>query len=222
MDAIQSTTPTGQNSTSASSTALSQLSEDYTKFLTLLTAQIQNQDPLSPMDSTEFVSQLAQLSQVEQAVQTNSNLESLNARVASLEGVAGIDMVGRDIVFGSNLVEHTADGNRTFYQLPTDATEVVAEITDPKGHLVRTLNNLQGDAGKELAIGWDGKDDAGQDVLLGNYYVSIQATDAEGESIPVSIYRTASVDEALFEQGELYYNVSGGEILPSDGVLGVR
>ena len=74
--------------------SLSQLGNDYNKFLTLLTAQIQNQDPLEPVDSTQFVAQLAQLSQVEQAVQTNTQLETLSSQISGLLNLGGTDLMG--------------------------------------------------------------------------------------------------------------------------------
>ncbi len=208
--------------TSESATALSQLSEDYTKFLTLLTAQIQNQDPLSPMDSTQFVSQLAQLSQVEQAVQTNENLEGLSDSIALLTGVTGTDMIGQTVVFGSNLVDYTEEGDGTFYQLLEDAEEVTAYITDTEGNAVRTITGLSGDSSEEIDLEWDGLDDSGQPVEYGEYGVRIEAENADGESIGAYVYRTAEVEEVLFESGNIFYSVSGDEILTADAVLALR
>jgi flagellar basal-body rod modification protein FlgD len=212
-----------QQTTQASANALSNLSEDYTRFITLLTAQIQNQDPLSPMDSTEFVSQLAQLSQVEQSVQTNANLETVAAQIASLNAMTGVNMIGRDVTFGSNLVELDAEGNnQTFYQLPGEAVEIEAVISDAEGHEFRTLSNLSGDAGREIAFDWDGRDNIGQEVLPGEYSVSFTAKDAAGESVPVYVFRTAEVKETLLDQGNLYYGVTGGEVLSSESVLSIQ
>lgn len=212
-----------QQTTQASANALSNLSQDYTRFITLLTAQIQNQDPLSPMDSTQFVSQLAQLSQVEQSVQTNANLETVAAKIASLNAVTGVNMIGREVTFGSNLVELDAEGsNQTFYQLPVEAVEIVAVISDAEGHEFRTLTTLSGDAGREIAFDWDGRDDIGQAVLPGEYTVSFAAKDAAGDAVPVYVFRTAQVTETLLDQGNLYYGVSGGEVLASESVLSIQ
>ena len=82
-------------STDTSTNSLSQLGEDYTRFLTLLTAQVQYQDPLQPMDATQFVSQLAQLSQVEQSVKTNTNLEDIGSQISSLLAASGSELLGR-------------------------------------------------------------------------------------------------------------------------------
>ena len=71
---------TAANVTATSETSLSQLGQDYETFLGLLVAQIQNQDPLEPMDATQFVSQIATLTQVEQSVNMNAQLEQLRPR----------------------------------------------------------------------------------------------------------------------------------------------
>ena len=88
-----------QASASAQASDLSRqsLGTDYDNFLKLLVAQVQNQDPLEPMDSTTFVSQLAQLSQVEQAIQTNKNLESISGRMDSVTAFADLGLLGRTV-----------------------------------------------------------------------------------------------------------------------------
>ncbi|MDK3016729.1 flagellar hook assembly protein FlgD [Pseudodonghicola flavimaris] len=206
-----------------STNSLSALSEDYTRFLTLLTAQIENQDPLAPMDSTQFVSQLAQLSQVEQSVKTNSNLETLSAQFSALTATTGAQMIGREVtVYSETLV--LSDGASDGYYLVGDgATEVTAEIYDPlTERVVRTLTGLSTEAGELQAIDWDGLDDSGEKVLDGTYSVTLTAVGSEGEDVSVYPYRRTTVNEALFSDGELYYRLLGGGTVASGDVMAVR
>lgn len=212
-------TPTTQLAASQASNSLSQLGEDYTRFLTLLTAQIQNQDPLAPMDSTQFVSQLAQLSQVEQAVKANTNLEALSSQISVLAAVAGTDMIGRDVTVSSSRVTLKDGATDAFYMLPEGATNVTAEIRDPLDRVVRKLTNLPSTAGELVALDWDGRDESGQQVLDGAYSVTVTAVDDRGEPVTAYTYRKAVVEEALFSEGQLFYGLNGDETVPSAAVL---
>ena len=113
---------TAANKNSASD-SLSQLGNDYNKFLTLLTAQIQNQDPLEPVDSTQFVAQLAQLSQVEQAVQTNTQLETVSSQISGLLNLGGTDLLGRDVTIQSDTVMLKNGATATTYEVGEAASE---------------------------------------------------------------------------------------------------
>lgn len=205
---------------SASTSSLSQLGEDYTRFIKLLTAQISYQDPLAPMDSTQFVSQLAQLSQVEQAVKTNSNLESLSAQLGALTAVTGMDMIGRTVTVTSSRAELANGKTSNFYELPVGATTVSAEIRDPLGQVVRTISGLPGTAETRHALGWDGTDDLGQPVLEGQYSVTYSAADAEGKALAAYSFRRAPVQEVMFSGGQLMFGLSGGETISADQILG--
>lgn len=209
--------------TTDSAAALSDLSADYTQFLTLLTAQIENQDPLAPMDSTEFVSQLAQLSQVEQSVKTNSNLETLSTQFSALTSVSGAEMIGHEVTVSSDQVELAEGGSDGYYLLAADAAKVSAKITDPlTDTVVREIAGLSTAAGEMIALDWDGTDDLGAPVLDGSYLVEISAVDGEGTAIPAYTYRKTDVAEVLFADGQIYYGLSGEQNVPADAVLAVR
>lgn len=214
---------TGSTATTASSASLSQLSQDYTRFLTLLTAQIQNQDPLAPMDSTQFVSQLAQLSQVEQAVKTNSNLDLVSAQLGALTSVSGASMIGHDVTVSS--AQTYLEGGQTdgFYMLSGEAAEVSVKIVDPLvGKVVREMTGLPTDAGELTALGWDGKDDLGEDVLDGSYVMQLTALDNDGNPVPAYTYRKTTVQEVLYAQGSIFYGLKGDQNVSADAVQAVR
>lgn len=200
---------------SKSSTSLSQLGDDYNKFLTLLTAQISNQDPLAPVDSTQFVAQLAQLSQVEQAVQTNSQLETLTNQIAGLMNLGGTDLLGREVSVSSNVLELENGSVNSNYTIDAGAIEVSARITDPLGRIVRTISGLSPNPGQETPLDWDGTDDQGNPMLDGKYTVEIVALDSSGAQLPFEVSRGAVVEQVMFQEGEILFGLSGGEIVSS-------
>lgn len=202
-----------------SNSSLSQLGDDYQSFLTLLTAQIENQDPLSPVDSTDFVAQLAQLSQVEQAVQSNNLLERLGNQVAGLMNLGGTDLIGRDVKTSTNLAELRDGAIRSTYAIENGAVTVEARIIDPVGRVVRTLRGLPTDPFTETPLNWDGKDDSGVAQLDGIYTVELIAKDANGDPVAAELSRTAEVKEVIFQDGEILFTLSGDETVSSVTVL---
>lgn len=198
----------------------SQLGEDYTRFLTLLTAQVQYQDPLQPMDATQFVSQLAQLSQVEQAVQTNTNLTNLGAQMASLLAASGPELIGREVTIVSNQITLTDGTVDSYYQVPEGTASVTAEIRDPlTDTVVRTITDLSTDHDEFLKLDWDGLDDSGNPVLDGNYTVTYTAVDGDDNAVQHFSYRKAIVEEVLFTEGKNYFKLFGDETVPADAIL---
>ncbi len=195
--------------------SLSQLGDDYNKFLTLLTAQISNQDPLKPVDSTQFVAQLAQLSQVEQAVQTNSRLETMTSQISGLMNLGGLDLLGREVTVASNTIILDNGTTGSTYEVAPGAAEVTASIIDPLGRTVRTLTDLPTLTGAANNIGWDGKDDYGNDLLAGKYSLQMIAVDSAGNEIETQVSRTAKVEDVRFREGEIIFGLDGGETVSS-------
>lgn len=210
------TTTSGANS----STSLSQLGEDYTRFLTLLTAQVQYQDPLQPMDATQFVSQLAQLSQVEQAVKTNSNLEGIGAQISSLLAASGSNLLGREVTVYSDKVTLDNGEVDSYYQVPEGTDSVTAEIRDPlTDTVVRTITGLSTDHTALQKLAWDGLDNSGNPVLDGNYTVTYTAKDADEAAVQSFAYRKAIVEEVLFTEGQNYFKLFGDETVAAENIL---
>lgn len=226
MTTIPSTTTTTTTSNSASGTsaaaAANQLGVDYNNFLTLLTAQIQNQDPLQPMDSTQFVSQLAQLSQVEQSVQTNSNLETLNTAVASVSGIVSLGLVGRQVQVASDKLDLSGGSASTSYQLTSAAASVSAAITDGNGNVVRTLTGLSTDGGTKIPVTWDGKDSYGQTMADGIYHISIKAVDSTGQTIGYDTYPTTTVEKVNFNSSGNTLLLQNGDEVPASQLVSVN
>lgn len=219
MDAVSGNNLVNQTGSNSGS-SLSALSEDYERFLTLLTAQIQYQDPLEPMDSTQFVTQLAQLSQVEQAVATNTNLENLGTKIGSLVSVAGADMIGRDVTFESSQFGLESGETDATYTIPEGTSSLTVDILDENGTVIRQLTELSTDHTKIHTLDWDGKDAAGNSLLDGEYFMRVNALDAQLQAISgSSTYRKATVEQVLFSNGENYFTLDSGQQIQSDKVL---
>lgn len=217
IDGVQNSLVNSDGTNSASS--LSALSEDYERFLTLLTAQIQYQDPLEPMDSTQFVTQLAQLSQVEQAVATNENLENVGAQIGALVSVAGADLVGRDVTLTSSQFGLENGATDASYRVSEGAAAVSAQILDADGVVIRVLSDLPTDHTELQTLEWDGTDESGNALLDGEYFVSMTALDANGEVVTANTYRKARVEEVLFTDGTNYFNLDSGQQIEAGQIL---
>ncbi|WP_163851519.1 flagellar hook assembly protein FlgD [Pseudooceanicola aestuarii] len=198
---------------SAAQGSLSELGADYQRFLTLLTAQISNQDPLEPMDSTTFVSQLAQLSQVEQSVVTNSNLEGLSAQLTSVAALAGVGMIGRTVTAPSDQLV-LSDGAAEFqYRLGGAAEQVSALIRTSDGVLLREIASLPTEAESLHSVDWNGLDVDGLPVPDGTFFVEIRALDAQGAAVNTASYARAQVTGMNFDGGTTNLALANGELI---------
>ncbi|WP_417783167.1 flagellar hook assembly protein FlgD [Terasakiella pusilla] len=163
------------------------LADDLDDFMTLLTTQLQHQDPLDPMDANEFTTQLVQFASVEQQIQQNANLEYLlNAQENSqLASVASY--VGRMVEAETNQVQ-VYNGEAEFnYILHEDAVSTLINIVDDNG---RTVFSAEGNIGQgKHGVIWDGTDLSGQRLPDGIYKLTVSALDADGA--PVDVTTTA-------------------------------
>src|SRR3954452_2810695 len=107
------------DTTATTKTASNKLSQDYTTFLKLLTTQLQNQDPMSPMDSSQFTNQLVQYSQVEQQIGQNDKLEKLVKMQSNNQTQASLGFIGLDVeATGSAFTYDGSSPAKMSYTLP--------------------------------------------------------------------------------------------------------
>lgn len=171
------TNPVGLQSAGASAA----LAENFDNFLNLLTTQIQNQDPLSPMDSNEFTSQLVQFSAVEQAITTNTNLSSLIALEKANQLTGAVGFLGTEIeAFGNT--NSLTDGQAGFsYGLGANATSTQITILDEVGQTVFSTSGET--ASGHHIFTWNGLDNNGTAQPDGKYSILVTALDANGDPI---------------------------------------
>jgi flagellar basal-body rod modification protein FlgD len=188
------------------------------EFLNLLVAQLQNQDPLNPVDDKEFVAQLAQFSSLEQAMQTNERLGLLQGTSTALNNAQVAGLIGQTIEANGNKVA-LADARPipVTYDLGSDATETTITIRDANGKAVRTMSAGAATAGKHDAF-WDGMDDSGNALPNGTYTIEVNAKNASGGQVTTSTRVRGTVTQVTFENGsaELIIGASGQHISPAD------
>ena len=176
-------------STSNSADALSSLTSNYNQFLTLLTTQLQNQDPTSPMTSDTFTSELAQFAGVEQQIQTNTNLTQLLSLNQDSQVSQSTSLVGRQAVASSSQLP-LQNGSAELQISPTSAETVGIAITNSAGSVVKT-QTLSLPAGTTNWT-WNGQDDSGNALPDGSYSAAVVTQDSSGNStaVPFSIVGT--------------------------------
>lgn len=174
---------TGQNATSAVSSNSSTSNVDSEqRFLKLLVTQLNNQDPLNPMQNAELTSQLAQMSTVSGIEKLNSTLSGLVNQTSSNQLLQATSLIGYNVLSpGSTLTTKDPEAGKEpaaqafAVELPGTASDVEIKIVDATGKVVRTI-----DAGSMTegvnAVTWDGKDDTGNVVPAGAYSFSVNAT----------------------------------------------
>ena len=208
--------PTLQNA--SSDAASRKLSEDFDTFLTLLTSQLENQDPLEPLKSEQFTQQLVQFSQVEQQIATNDQLESLVSLSLAAQHGALVDYIGKTVEGESNRARLT-DGDAAWrFDLADDPERISILILDENNRAVRS-DVATGQAGLNT-FNWDGEDDNGNPLPDGVYRISISAADRDGGSIPVTIRASGPVDGVEVVGGVAQLSVNGA-VLPLANVTSV-
>jgi flagellar basal-body rod modification protein FlgD len=182
---------TDTTGSAAVQTARTDLADTFNTFLTLLTAQLQNQDPLSPIDSEQFTQQLVQFSQVEQQIRTNQNLESIITQNQAAAAALPLAFLGHSALIASASASLTDSGARWIYDFTDAPAAVTLTIKDSAGRIVRTLDGVAA-AGAHNFV-WDGMTDDGGRAPSGVYTLSVSARDASGGAISSSIHAIETV-----------------------------
>ena len=188
-------------------------------FLTMLVAQLQNQDPLNPMEGTDFSAQLAQFSQLEQLMNLNDSMESLAKAFSNNSEGDVTDLIGKQVT-GNVDVMNVEDGTVSggFYSLG-GAAEVKIIITDESGNTVKTLDKGNQDEGSYM-VAWDGTDANGDAVEDGTYKYTVMANTGSGYTeVPASL--TGTVDGVAYNNGKAYL-VVGGILMDSGSVTAIK
>jgi flagellar basal-body rod modification protein FlgD len=209
---------TSSNSTSSASSAASQtLLGSYDLFLTLLTTQIQNQDPLDPLDSAEYTNQLVQYSSVEQSIQTNAHLEQMVAQMTANQATGYVSYLGTQVTANGDTTM-LADGSANWsYSLDEDASGTV-EIRNANGAVV--FSDTVELSGGNGTYQWDGMGDSNTTLPDGAYTIAFDVKDSAGNAEPVETEFTGTVDEVDLSSDTPYLTI-GTIRIPVSSVLSV-
>ncbi len=170
------------------------------EFLQLFVAQLENQDPLNPVDNSESIAQLAQFSSLEQLTNINSQLTELISAINTQSMNTAVDYIGKSVTAtGYTLSKEEGSVSDVTYTVPVDVEDLTAHIVDENGSIVCSVDLGGRDAG-EYEFTWDGTDTEGNELADGIYSIAFTATNAEGESVSISTM-VSGVVEGVSQQG---------------------
>ncbi len=213
---------TGTNSSSgaSSATAANGVTLGGTDFLTLMLAQLKNQDPTSPVDSNEFLSQLASLSEVQGITQLNTSFTALSNSLVSSQALQASSLLGHQALVASSTATLATAGAALSgaVSVPQTSSQVVLNISNSSGVLVQSLNLGAQPAG--LAnFSWNGQTSNGSAAPAGTYTLSAQAAGVSGGTA-VNTLVNGTVDSVTMGSGStgLTLNIAGLGSVPFSSV----
>jgi len=186
-------------------------------FLKLMTAQLQNQDPFSPVDNSQMIAQMAQFSQLSGITEMNSTLKAMAAKLGGTSSSDAMSYVGKTVLVpGDTAYGLTTGGLSGAVELGGDATGVKVSIEDANGNLLKTID-LGAQAQGKVEFNWDGKTAAGDDAGSGPFRISAIAN-ADGKSVTTQTLVWAPVTSvSLPASGTPVVNAAGvGAVSLSD------
>jgi flagellar basal-body rod modification protein FlgD len=207
MTSVASTSSNSATATSPAS-AQGQLNTNYQTFLTLLTTQLKNQDPLDPMDSSQFTNQLVLFSQVEQQIQTNASLTTLVSDASANTNQQALGYIGLDVnATGSSFKYDGTDPVTLGYTIPSTAASSTISITNSNGVVVWSGPGQT--AAGTYNTNWDGADTAGDATeASGMYTVAVNAVDSTGTPLTVPTTVPGQVTGVSTANGTTYLTIN--------------
>jgi flagellar basal-body rod modification protein FlgD len=204
-----STSATAQ---AAGSSASQQLAGNFDTFLQLLTTQLQNQDPLDPLDTDQFTQQLVEFSSVEQQINTNTNLQTMISLQQATEATSALQLVGSTVTVGGNSATlSNATNSPASWSLtaPSAATANVT-ITNAAGQTAYA-GTVSLSAGSQN-YSWNGQGNNGTTWPDGTYTLTVKATNAAGQAVTVSTQMQGTVTGVNLAQSPPLLTVNGQNV----------
>ncbi|MBN3867868.1 flagellar hook assembly protein FlgD [Gluconobacter kondonii] len=189
--ATNATAASSSTTSSSSSSSLSSLGGNFNQFLTLLTTQLQHQDPSNPTSTDSFTAELAQFAGVQQQVQTNTNLTSLISATQDNQMASAVSLIGKTTTASTSSLPLQSGSASLSFTAP-QAGDVAIAITDSKGNVVKS-ETIDASVGTNTWT-WDGKNNAGTQLSNGAYTVAVEgsSTDGTGVSLPTTVTGTVT------------------------------
>jgi flagellar basal-body rod modification protein FlgD len=214
-------TTTNAAATSTINSGLAGIANNYQTFLSLLTTQLQNQDPLSPMDTTQFTSQLTQMTGVEQQLLSNQLLQQLvNQGGANNSLSSAVNLIGHTVTVDGDTATLTGGKATWSFSLPSAPSSMTVSVVDSNNNVVWTGPVTASGAGAQ-SFTWNGQTLMGEQAKDGGTYsLAIKAIDANGQPItPVTSFQGAAT---AVEQvgGQTMVTVNGART-PIASIIGV-
>ena len=184
----------------------STLAGNFTTFLSLLTTQLKNQNPLEPLDTNQFTQQLVQFSQVEQQLKTNEQLASIVAMETAAQSTLAMSFVGQTVAVDGQTTQLTGGAAKWTFSVPKPANAEIT-ITNSTGQTVySTKYTMQ--TGQQV-FNWDGRGNNGQQLPDGAYKMTITAKDTSGQSVAIATEVQGTVDSVDLTKNPPILTVGG-------------
>ncbi|MGB6242160.1 MAG: flagellar hook capping FlgD N-terminal domain-containing protein [Castellaniella sp.] len=182
------------------------------RFLTLLVTQLQNQDPLNPMDNAEVTSQIAQLSMVNGIQSLNNTLLALSGQMDMSQSLQAAGLIGKSVLYPGEKIKVGEAGAATTFgiDLMSSAAKVTVTIRDNAGKVVYS-KEMEAQKAGVYPLEWDGKDTAGVVVPAGAYAVSVEASDANGKPVSAETLTSGHINSIAYTTEGLKLNLALGE-----------
>lgn len=190
------------------------------QFLRLLVAQLQNQDPLTPQEGSEFVAQLAQMTALEQTQETNTRLGELQASQAASLRTGYLNLVGREATTRTTEIKIPQEEDLKV-NLSGRADTLTVTIRDADGKAVRTMtldaSKVDPAKGGTVDLQWNGRDDAGKELAEGSYSVSVAASNKDETPVTAYLQLRGIIESLAFEPtGAVALKIGGYDVSPGD------
>ncbi|MEH6951465.1 flagellar hook capping FlgD N-terminal domain-containing protein [Nitrobacter sp. NHB1] len=199
--------PAASSSSSSASTSNSTLAGNFQTFLTLLTTQLQNQNPLDPLDTNQFTQQLVQFAGVEQQLKTNDQLTSLVSLQQTAQATQALDFVGKNAVVDGSTA--TMANSAATWQLGVPAASTLTvNIANSTGQNVFS-GSYGVNAGDNQVFSWNGLGNDGTQWPDGKYTLTATAADASGNPVPVSTQIQGQVNSVDLTQSPPLLSIGG-------------
>lgn len=199
---------------------LASIANNYQTFLSLLTTQLANQDPTSPMDTSQFTSQLTQMTGVEQQLLSNQLLQQLVNQSGGGNLESAIGMIGQNVTINGDSANLT-NGTATWtFSLPSAPSSMTVSVVNANNDIIWTGPvNASGSGAQTFT--WNGQDMSGnQQANGGTYTLKITATDANGNPITANTTLQGTATAVQTVNGQTMVTVGGAQV-PLSSIIGV-
>jgi flagellar basal-body rod modification protein FlgD len=190
---INNTSTSSSTAQAAGSSASQQLAGNFDTFLQLLTTQLQNQNPLDPLDTNQFTEQLVEFASVEQQINENTNLQTLISMQQTSEATSALQLVGSTVTVGGNAAALSNATNSAATWSLTSTTPATATVTVTSAAGTTAYSGTMALNAGTQAFTWNGQGSNGQTWPDGTYTLTVSATGANGQAVSVATHVQGTV-----------------------------
>lgn len=193
-------------------TAGKSVQDQKNQFLQMLITQLKNQDPLSPMDTTQFTNQMMMMGQLEQLFNLNTSVGSMAASQQGTLISQYSGLVGKDVLAEGNQFQISDAGKGSMeFSLPGTPADVEVNVFDSYGNLVRDFNPEVSTSG-DHTVPFDGKDSQDQDLPQGYYTYTVNAVDHAGDPIMATTYSVGKISSIRLDSGTPIFQMGNKDV----------